>query len=137
MANGFTVFVFACIVSLLSTIGFMLLVLPGLIILALLFPIPYITIFDDKSVWKSFKEGLRLGKKYYWKLALLIGLAGGMELIFGIVITVQLFNVTDSFMAQVITQIALNIIIYPFIVILITCYILKWRESLHTFDLAK
>ncbi|ALX47193.1 hypothetical protein [Lentibacillus amyloliquefaciens] len=134
LVNGFTVFVFACIVSLLSTIGFMFFVLPGLIFLALVFPIPYISIFDEKSVWKSLKEGFRIGKKNFFKIMLIVMFAGLAELLFGIFVTYQLFNITSSFAAQMITQMTLNMIIYPFIIMLMTSYILKWREALETLE---
>ncbi|WP_246570149.1 hypothetical protein [Lentibacillus saliphilus] len=132
--NGFTVFVFACIVSVLSTIGFMMFVLPGLILLALVFPIPYISIFDSKPVWQSYKEGLRIGKKNVGKIILIIFLAGSAELLFGIFVSYQLFNITSSFAAQLITQMTLNMIVFPFMIILITSYILKWRENLETLE---
>ncbi|MFC4558651.1 hypothetical protein ACFO3D_10565 [Virgibacillus kekensis] len=127
--NGFTIFLFSCIVSLISTIGFMLFVVPGLILLSLVFPIPYISIFDEKSVWKSFKEGFRLGKKHFFKLLLIVFISGMAELIFGIFVTAQLFNITSSYAAQIITQIVLNLLFYPFIIILLTSYMIKWREK--------
>lgn len=128
-ANGFTIFLFACIVSIFSTIGFMFFLLPGLVLLSILFPIPYISVFDEKSVWKSFKEGFRLGKKHFIKLLLIIFLSGALELLFGIFVTSQLFNITSSYAAQIITQIVLNLLFYPFIIILLTSYIIKWREE--------
>ncbi|GAA0588689.1 hypothetical protein GCM10009001_00710 [Virgibacillus siamensis] len=134
LTKGFTVFVFACIVSFLTTIGFMLFLIPGLIVLSLLFPIPYISVFDNKSVWKSYKEGLRIGKKNFFKIVLILMLTGTIELLIGIFITFQLFNITSSFAAQMITQMTLNILCFPFIVILITSYIIKWRESLEVLD---
>lgn len=134
LVNGFTVFVFACLVSIISTIGFMLFLLPGLIFLALVFPVPYISIFDGKSVWKSFKEGFRIGKKKFFKIMFIIILAGMSELLFGIFVTYQLFNITSSFAAQIITQMTLNIIIYPFIIMLMTSCIIKWREALETLE---
>ncbi|MBY7142348.1 hypothetical protein KFZ56_04410 [Virgibacillus sp. NKC19-3] len=134
LVNGFTVFIFACIVSVITTIGFMFLVLPGLISLALVFPIPYISIFDEKSVWKSFKEGFRIGKKKFFKIMLIVMLAGLVEFLFGIFVTYQLFNITSSFAAQIITQMTLNIIIYPFIIMLMTSFILKWREALEILE---
>ncbi|SFA91067.1 hypothetical protein SAMN04488072_103214 [Lentibacillus halodurans] len=134
LVNGFTVFVFACIVSIISTVGFMFLILPGLVFLALVFPVPYISVFDGKSVWKSFKEGFRIGKKKFFKIMLIVILAGSAELLFGIFVTYQLFNVTSSFAAQIITQMTLNIIIYPFVIMMLTSYILKWREALETLE---
>lgn len=129
LVNGFTIFLFACIFSVFTTIGFMLFLLPGIILLSLVFPIPYISIFDEKSVWKSFKEGFRLGKKHFLKLFLIIFLSGMVELLFGIFITAQLFNITSSYAAQIITQMVLNLLFYPFIIILLTSYIIKWREA--------
>ncbi|SFD94539.1 hypothetical protein SAMN05216238_10666 [Lentibacillus persicus] len=134
LVNGFTVFVYACIVSVITTIGFMFLVLPGLIFLALVFPIPYISIFDEKSVWKSLKEGFRIGKKNFFKIMLIVIMAGLAELLVGIFVTYQLFNITSSFAAQMITQMTLNIIIYPFIIMLMTSFVLKWREALETLE---
>lgn len=129
LINGFTIFAFACIFAFLSTIGFMFFVIPGLVLLSLVFPIPYISIFDGKSVWKSFKEGFRLGKKHFFKLFLIIFFSGVAELLFGIFVTAQLFNITSSYAAQIITQMVLNLLFYPFIIILLTSYIIKWREE--------
>ncbi|WP_174614157.1 hypothetical protein [Virgibacillus ihumii] len=134
LTKGFTVFVFACIISTLTTIGFMLFLIPGLIILSLFFPVPYISVFDNKSVWKSYKEGFRIGKKNLFKILLILIITGTAELLIGIFITYQLFNITSSFAAQMITQMTLNILIFPFIVILTTSYIIKWRASLEILD---
>ncbi|SEP98218.1 hypothetical protein [Piscibacillus halophilus] len=137
LVNGFTVFVFACITAFISTIGFALFLLPGLIFLALVFPVPYISVFDEKSVWKSFKEGFRIGKKRIVKISLLLFALGMVELLFGIFVTYQLFNITSSFAAQMITQMTLNLIFFPFLIMLMTSFILKWRESLKTLEVAE
>lgn len=134
ITNGFTVFLFGCIVSILTTIGFMLFILPGFIFLALVFPVPYLSIFDGKSVWKSFKEGLRIGKKKFWKIALILLITGSIEFLIGIFITIQLFNMTPSYAAQIITQMVLNLLIFPFIIILLTSSMIKWRESLEVLE---
>ncbi|WP_077327794.1 hypothetical protein [Virgibacillus siamensis] len=133
-SNGFTVFVFACIVSILITAGLTLFIIPGLIILILFFPIPYISVFDGKSVWKAFKEGFRIGRKRFFKIALIILVSGVLELGLGILTTTQLIKITDLFAAQLITQMVLNLIFYPFIIFLVTFYIIKWRKSLQTLD---
>ncbi|MFD0951647.1 hypothetical protein [Virgibacillus natechei] len=108
---------------------------PGFILLALVFPIPYLSIFDEKSVWKSFKEGLRIGKKKFWKIALILVITGSIEFLFGIFVTIQLFDITSSYAAQIITQMALNLLIFPFIIILLSSYMIKWRESLEVLEI--
>ncbi len=126
---GFTVFIFATIVSFVAIIGFSLFVIPGFVILALTLPIPYISVFDKKSVWKAFKEGIRLGKRHFWKILLLIVISGVLEMVVGLFITAQVFNITNSFAAQLITQIVLNLVYYPFIVMLLSSCMIKWREE--------
>jgi hypothetical protein len=128
-ANGFTVFLFATIISILSTLGFALFILPGFIILTLTLPIPYISIFDKKSVWKSFREGARIGKKKFFKIFILIFFTGLLELVTGLIFTIQLFNITNSFAAQMVTQMVINLIYFPFVVMLLASYMIKWREE--------
>lgn len=137
LVNGFTVFVFACITALLSTIGFMLFLLPGLILLALVFPVPYISIFDEKTTWKSFKEGFRIGKKRFVKISLMLFLLGMVELLFGIFVTYQLFNITSSFAAQMITQMTINLLFFPFLIMWMASLIIKWRDQIETFDVVQ
>ncbi|SET34380.1 hypothetical protein SAMN05216389_10978 [Oceanobacillus limi] len=136
-ANGFSIFLFACILSVLTTIGFMLFLLPGIILLAIFFPVPYISTFDGKSVWKSVKEGTRLGKKKIIKIIFILFITGFIEIFIGLFVTFQLLNITNSLAAQIITQIVLNLLIFPFVIMLITSYMIKWRESLEVLEFEK
>jgi hypothetical protein len=129
IVNGFTIFLFASIISLLSIIGFSLFFIPGFVILSLALPVFYISIFDGKSVWKSMKEGIRLGKKHFFKIFLLILLTGLLELLADLLVINQVYNITNSLAAQIITQILLNLVFYPFFVILISSFMIKWRED--------
>lgn len=135
LVNGFTVFLFACMASILGTIGFMLFLIPGLIFLTLVFPIPYISVFDGKSVWKSFKEGIRIGKKKFWKIALILFLTASIEFIVGAVAVQYLFYITSSYAAQIITQIVINLLFFPFITILVASHMIKWRESIEFLEI--
>lgn len=135
LVNGFTVFLFAAIVSILSSIGFMLFVIPGLLLLSLVFPIPYISIFDDKSIWKAYKEGLRIGKKHFLKIFLMITITGMIEAIIGLFVVAQIYSITDSFAAQILTQMTLNLLIFPFVIMYITSSVIKWREELDVLEI--
>lgn len=129
LINGFNIFVYACIVAVLTTIGFAFFIIPGLIVLSLVIPISYLAIFDEKSVWKSYREGIRIGKKHILKIFGVITLIGFLEFMIGIIVVYGVFLITSSFLAQIMTQIVLNLIFYPFVIILLTALILKWRES--------
>ncbi|WP_235793479.1 hypothetical protein [Virgibacillus salidurans] len=135
LVNGFTVFLFAVIVSILSAIGFMFFAIPGLILLTLVFPIPYISIFDEKPVWKAFKEGIRIGKKNFLKIFLIIVISGTIEGVIGLFVVAQVFNITDSFAAQILTQMTLNLLVFPFVIMYITSCVLKWREELDVLEI--
>lgn len=50
-------------------------------------------------------------------------------MVVGLFITAQVFNITNSFAAQLITQIVLNLVYYPFIVMLLSSCMIKWREE--------
>lgn len=136
LENGLTVFIFACVVAIFSAVGFAIYIIPGLILLTIVFPVPYISIFDKKSVWRSYKEGIRIGKKKFFKILLLLTVTGSIEYLFGIFITYQLFEITSSFLAQIITQITINLLCFPFIIMLLTSYIIKWRESMDVLEIS-
>lgn len=129
LARGFTIFLFACIISLIATVGFMIFVLPGLILLAVVFPIPYISIFDEKSIWKSYREGIRLGKRNFVKIFLIIIITGLFEALVGAFVTINVFDISPSFAAQIITQMVLNLLYFPFVIMLLTSAIMKWRAQ--------
>ncbi|WP_067724805.1 hypothetical protein [Oceanobacillus damuensis] len=136
LVSGFTVFLFAAIVAILSSIGFMFFVIPGLLLLSLVFPIPYISIFDEKSIWKAYKEGLRIGKKHFLKIFLMITITGTIEAVIGLFVVAQVYSITDSFAAQIITQMTLNLLIFPFVIMYITSNVMKWREELEVLEIS-
>lgn len=137
LVRGFTVFLFASIVSVLTTVGSMLFVLPGLIILTFVFPIPYISVFDEKSVWKSYREGIRLGRRNFLKIALIIVITGLLEVIIGSLIAANVFKITNLLSAQILTQMMLNLLYFPFVIIFLTSLIIKWRESEDVLEINK
>ncbi|GAB3047744.1 YciC family protein [Virgibacillus ainsalahensis] len=137
LVSGFTIFLFSAIISIVSAIGFMFLVIPGLVLLALFFPIPYISIFDEKSIWKAYKEGVRLGKKYFFKIFLLLVITGTIEAVIGLFVVAQIYTITDSFAAQILTQMTLNLIIFPFVIMYITSSVIKWREEQEVLEIGE
>ena len=133
-ANGFQFFVFATLASFLTTVGIILFLLPGLIILTFLYPIPFVAVMDNKSIWKSWKPGFRLGKKHFFKLFLLIITMSLVELLISGGITLLILSLTTSFAAQLLSHILLNLIFFPIITLIITGFIIKWREEIYTLE---
>jgi hypothetical protein len=128
--QGFPIFVFSCLISILIIIGFSFFVVPGIIILSLFITAPIISIIDNKSVWKSIKEARLLFKKHFIRLILLISLWGVLEMGVGIVINSFILNITSSYAALAGVQILTNMLFYPLFIVLLTTSTLKWREGL-------
>lgn len=132
--QGFNIFAFSALVSLLTVLGFMLFLIPGLVILAAFISAPIIAVIDEKSVWKSTKESFRIFKKHHWKIVLFISALSLLELIIGIALNFLLFSITDSYAAIVITQIFLNTLFFPVFVVILTAMVIKWREGLNSLE---
>ena len=133
-ANGFEFFLFAVMASLATTLGLVFFLLPGLIMITFLYPIPFVASMDHKSIWKSFKPGIRLGKKHFFKLFVLICLLALMELFISSGITILIHSLTTSFAAQILAHMLLNLIFFPVITLIICGYIIKWREEIYTLE---
>ncbi|VEF49209.1 Uncharacterised protein family (UPF0259) [Bacillus freudenreichii] len=132
--QGFNIFAFSVLISLLTVIGFMFLIIPGLVILAAFISAPIIAVIDEKSVWKSMKESFQIFKKHSWKIILFISLLSLLELIIGIALNFLLFSITDSYAAVVISQIFLNTIFFPVFGVVLTSLVIKWREGLNSLE---
>lgn len=132
--QGFNIFVFSVLISLITVIGFMFFIIPGLVILSLFISAPIIAVIDEKSVWKSTKESFQIFKKHFIKIILFISLLSLVELIIGIALNFLLVSITTSYAAVVITQIFLNTIFFPVFVVILTSLVIKWREGLNSLE---
>ena len=132
--NGFEFFMFAVVASLIATLGLVLFFIPGLIIITLLYPIPFIATMENKSVWKSVKSGLRLGRKHFFKLFILVFLFAFIELLISSGLTLLIYSLTTSFAAQLLAHMFLNLLFFPIITLIISGYIIKWREEIYTIE---
>lgn len=133
-ANGFEFFMFAVLAGFVTTLGLILFFIPGLIIITLLYPIPFVAAMDRKSVWKSFKAGIRLGKKHFLKLFILVFLLAFIELFISSGLTLLIYSLTTSFAAQLLAHMFLNLLFFPIITLIICGYIIKWREEIYTLE---
>jgi hypothetical protein len=130
VVKGFPIFLFACLISILSIIGFAFFIIPGIVILSVFITAPIIAIVDNKSVWKSIKEAGLLFKKKFIKIILLLFLWGIVEMMVGIILNGLVLNITSSYAAIAGVQMITNMIFYPIFLVLLTTYTLKWRAGL-------
>ncbi len=129
ITHAFSLFVFGIIMSLLTSIGAMIFIIPGLIILVFLFTAPYEAILENKSVWKSVKTSIGFAKKKFLPLLAIILIVSVTELIIGGISTYLIYSISASLMAQILVQMLLNLLIFPFLVIWVTYYFREWKAS--------
>lgn len=132
--QGFQIFVYSAALSLLTVMGFMVFILPGIVVMAMFVSAPIISLMDGKSVWKSTKESVRIFKKHYLKLIMLITGLSLFEFLIGIALNFFIITITSSYLAIVFTQIFLNIIFFPVFAVMLTCLVKKWRDGLNSLD---
>ncbi len=127
--QGFSVFIFGIVYVLAVTAGMALLLLPGLIILVLLFLTPYFVVMKQRSPWRCWKAAMDMGKKHFFQIFGLLLLAGGIQSAIGLLGIYSVTFITTSYGAIFFTQLLLNLIVFPFIAVLFSMYVQKWSNE--------
>lgn len=135
--KGFHFFVFSAFFGFILTIGFVLFILPGLILFAMLISAPVIAVIDNQSVWASVRESIRIFKAQHWKLVSLVIIFGLMELVVSSIMQLFITDITTSFLAIAICHVFLNTIFLPLFYLILSSLITKWREDLSLISIAK
>lgn len=127
--TGFSVFLFAVLYGILTVAGTFLFILPGVFIMLFLFLTPYLSAIDGRPTRKVWKEAFRIGKRHFFTLLFILLGIGLTEMIISIFSQQLIFSVTSSYGAQLFSQILLNMIFFPFMVVVVTMYVIKWRSD--------
>ena len=127
--KGFSIYLFGLIYTVMVMLGIILFVVPGLILLVLLFLTPYISILNEQPSRVSWRIALRMGKKHFFKIALLILATSVTELLVEQVSLFGMMYVSTSYPILLLTQMLLNVLLFPLIVIIITNYVLEWKKK--------
>jgi hypothetical protein len=135
LKHSFSLYLFGVIYCTVVLLGFTLFIIPGIIILILLFLTPYISILDDKPARKSWKSAIKLAKKNFFKLSGIIALVSLIEMIIGLIALYGVSLITNNFGAATVSQMLLNVIMLPLLSIVVTFYVLKWRERSQSVEL--
>lgn len=136
LKHSFSLYIFGVIYCAIVLLGFTLFIIPGLIIMVLLFLTPYISILDDKPALKSWKAAMKLAKTNFFKLGGVIALVSFIEMIIGLIALYGVSLITNNFGAATVSQILLNVIMLPLLAIMVTFCVIKWREHLPPADIA-
>ncbi|MFC3884372.1 hypothetical protein ACFOU2_13030 [Bacillus songklensis] len=127
---GFSMFLFGlCYVSVVLT-GMLLFIIPGIIAAVLLFLTPYMTVMSGKPARQTWKVTFRLGKRKFFPIFLIVLLTALVEFMIGFVLMNMVATVTTSYLAIILSQAVVNMIIFPFVVIFTTLNVREWHDEL-------
>lgn len=128
--KGFHFFVFAIAAGAMITLGFILFVLPGIILLGIASMVPIIAVIEGQSVWASVRESIKIFKTQHWKIVLLIAVFGFAEMIGSYLLQLIVLDITTSFLAVAICHVFLNTIFLPLFYLILATFTAKWKEDL-------
>lgn len=131
--KAFHFFLFSVVAGAAITIGLMLFILPGVILLGIFTLAPIVAVMDKGSVWNSVRESIRIFKVHHWKIVLLIATFGFTEIIGSYILQTIIMDITTSFLAIAICHIFLNTIFLPLFYLILAAYTAKWREDMSLF----
>jgi len=135
--HGFSIFCFGLLYAMAVTLGMLLFVLPGLIVLVLFYLTPFLMVLKNQSPWRCWRQAVALGKRHFPQIFGLLVLVGLLEMGIGLLGFFVVTAMTTSFGAIFFTQIVLNVILFPFIAILFAFCTRKWLSESVTEELAE
>lgn len=133
MEHVFPVYVMGLIYAVLSAVGGLLLILPGILIAIWFFLFPYVAVIEHQHWWKGYKWAFVTGKKYFFKLLLVILLYGLFEMIVGTVANVVTLFLTERLLVVTLIQLVLSYVFVPLFTFLITYFYIDWNGGPETY----
>lgn len=131
--KAFHFFLYSIVAGAAITLGLMLFILPGIILLGIFSIAPILAVMDNRSVWASVRESIRVFKVHHWKIVLLIAVFGFAEIVGSYILQSIVMDITTSFLAIAICHIFLNTIFLPLFYLILAAYTAKWREDMSLF----
>lgn len=126
LENMFSVYIMSLVYVLLIGVGTLLFIVPGLLVLIVLFAFPYTVVVENKKGWSGWKCTMEVGKKYFFKIMMLIVIFGlGQWMVELVFLTASLWF-TDRFIIVALIQMGLSMIFLPLFVFIFTSLYLEW-----------
>jgi uncharacterized membrane protein YuzA (DUF378 family) len=127
--HGFSVFLFGIVYVCAVSVGMVLFVVPGLIVMILFYLTPYLVVMKRNTPWQCIRTALDMGKRNFVPIIGLIILTSAIEWGISIIGLFSVTFITTSFGAVFFTQLLLYVILFPFIAVLFTMYAQKWSTE--------
>ncbi|GIN88492.1 hypothetical protein J6TS2_48780 [Heyndrickxia sporothermodurans] len=129
---GFTVFLFSLLFSVAVIFGLILLVVPGILVMVWFYLTPQIIIFEEKNIRGSLRVARKMGGQHFFSLLAIILLTSLIDVCAGYVGLFAISALTNSYLAIISGQMLINMIVFPFNVIVVSLFASKWKKELET-----
>lgn len=126
---GFVVFVMAILYTLGVVTGSFLLIIPGLVLMVLLYAFPFAVVIDGKKWWEGFKQAFQFGKSNFWKLCGIIFGFMIVELAVEWLVQSITFLITDRYIVVATVVMLVNMLFVPLITFVTGSLYQDWREQ--------
>lgn len=131
---GFSMFMLGIVYALAVSMGVLLFVLPGLLVMCFYCLTPQLVVIKQRSPWKCWRGAAQLAKKQFMRIVGLLFLACVVEWGIGLLGMYTVTSITSSYGAIFFTQLLLNVIFFPFIAVVFAMYTQEWSSEIVTVE---
>lgn len=127
--NMLPVYLFSLLYVFFIALGFFALVIPGLIVLILLYTFPYVIVISKEKGWGVIKKSYVIGKTNFFRLLGVILAFGAMEGILGIIALWVSLQITSSYLIVSLVQMGVNLVVLPLFTFVMTYKLVAWKAA--------
>lgn len=132
--HSFSVFVFSVLYVIAVSLGMMLLLIPGVILLIFFYLTPYLVAVKERSAWACWRAAFEMGKKHFFQIFGLFLISSLIQWTVSVIGLYSVSIITTSYGAIFFTQLLLNVLVFPFIAVMFTMYVQKWTQEASTIE---
>jgi hypothetical protein len=130
---AFPVYLMSVIYALIVTFGFLFFIVPGLILMVLLFMFPYVAVIEKEYWFQGLKSALEFGREHFFRLMAMVLLLQLAEWVVEFLILLGTYQLPLGFLHIALIQILLNSLFLPFFTFVIARYYLYHHPLDHRY----
>ncbi len=124
--NMFPVYVMGVLLALLTIVGTMLLIIPGLIILTSLIVYPYVVVSDGLRWFNGLKKTVEVVKNHFFSVLGVTLVVGILTMVINFLFLFAALMITKVYWIIVLIQLLLKMLLVPYFTFLVGSYFEEW-----------
>ncbi|MGA8941471.1 MAG: hypothetical protein WB502_01940 [Thermoactinomyces sp.] len=130
LKNGFMVYVMGILYAICVVVGSLFLIIPGLILMVLLYAFPYAVVMEEEKWGSAFKLAIQFGKDNFFRLLGIILGFSLVEMTVERVIEFVILSLTNNFLIISLVLLAVNMFFIPLFSFINGFVYAKWSGQL-------